>query len=181
LSRDPDASEGISGIVTSDSAVPSRLSELLFIRSPAIDKRSFGARTEALGFFPRRCSISRPDSFKTDRLMWGADLARLLPDDMASRLRGTAERVGLHEHDVLIVADASGKERTAVDDLGKSLGAALAVARVKARHDGDEDLAQLLDLACISPESGAFRVEVGLPLELLRRRFGHCAEDAGSR
>jgi hypothetical protein len=115
-----------------------------------------------------------------------SELARLLPEETAARLRGTAERVELHvdtrnEHDVLIVADANGRDRAAVDDLGKSLGAALAVARVTARHDGDEDLAQLLDLARVSPETGAFRLEVGLPLELLRRRFGRCADDAGAR
>ena len=114
------------------------------------------------------------------------ELSRLLPEETATRLNGTAERVELHvdtrdEHDVLIVADANGRDVGAVDDLGKSLGAALAVARVTARHDGDEALAELLDLARISPAAGSFRVEVGLPLELLRRRFGRCAGDAGTR
>ena len=124
--------------------------------------------------------------FATVGVFTAAELTRLLPEETAARLRGTAERVELHvdtrdEHDVLIVADAKGSNPTAVEDLAKSLGAALAVSRVTARHDGDEALAQLLDLARISPETGAFRVEVGLPLELLRRRFGRCAEDAGTR
>jgi hypothetical protein len=113
-----------------------------------------------------------------------SELVKLLPEDVQGRLRGAADRVELHvdtreENDVLIVLDTTGSDNAAVDDFGKSLGAALAVARVKARHDGDDDLAELLDLARVRPETGAFRLEVGLPLELLRKRFGYCREDAG--
>ena len=111
-------------------------------------------------------------------------LERALPEDLRSRLRGTADRIELHvdtrdEHDVLIVADATGSDTGAVADLGKSLAAALAVARVTAQSEGDEELAQLLDLARVNPETGAFRVETALPLETLERRL--CARGGGRR
>jgi len=107
-----------------------------------------------------------------------------LAADVRDRLRGAAERVELHvdtrdENDVLIVADAQGSDRAAVADLGKSLGAALAVARVTAQSEGEHELATLLDLARVRPKDGSFRVEAALPLHVLERRL--CAADGGPR
>lgn len=116
-------------------------------------------------------------------VMDASGLGRFLADDVRERLRGAAERVELHidtrnDDDVLIVADAEGPNAAAVADLGKSLGAALAVARVTAQSEGDQDLATLLDLARVNPKTGSFRVEAALPLDVLERRL--CERDGGA-
>ncbi|MHB8876885.1 MAG: hypothetical protein ACYC8T_24575 [Myxococcaceae bacterium] len=108
------------------------------------------------------------------------ELARLLPEDqarLAERLREAASRVELHvdaTHDVGMVADVRGTNPADAEDLGKSLGAALALGRLKAQAEGSHELAQILDLARVKPGSGDFRVELGLPLELLTKSLAHC-------
>jgi hypothetical protein len=156
-----------------------------------ISGRSSGEVEQAIDRLEGRASATPPiddgDAYgEIYGVVSASELSKLLPEETRSRLQGAAERVELHvdtrnDADVLIVADANGQNPAQVDDLAKSLGAALAVARVKARHDGDDALAELLDLARVSPESGKFRLEVALPLETLRQRFGRCAERAEER
>jgi len=105
-------------------------------------------------------------------------LANLIPaqeQGLRDRVREAAERVELHVDatgDVGIVADVEGPQEALVRDLGKSLGAALSLARVKARAEGDDELVELLDLARVRPQAGRFALELALPLELLQRHLG---------
>ena len=60
-----------------------------------------------------------------------------------------------------------------------SLGGALALARAQARAGGDEEAAELLSFAKVSPSHGSeISVEVALPLEVVARRLAFCRGDA---
>lgn len=109
-------------------------------------------------------------------------LAELLPPDqklIADKLRDAAEHIELHvdtTRDVGVVADVRGPSGRDTRDLGKTLGAALAVGRLKAQADGDRDLAELLDLARVVPGGEDFRLELGLPLEFLQKHLQACVD-----
>lgn len=115
------------------------------------------------------------------------DFARMLPAsqrEIADRLKGALEQIELHvdaSDEVAIVADATGPTATDVDDLGKTLGAALSLGRLKAQSDGDEKLAELMELARVSPRGGRFSLELALPMPLIQREMGPCKRkrDAG--
>lgn len=116
------------------------------------------------------------------------ELAKMLPEsqrEIAERLRGALERIELHvdaSEDVAIVADATGPTANDVDDLGKTLGSALSLGRLKAQSDGDEKLAELMELARISPHNGRFSLEMALPMPVIQRQMGPCRRnkhDAG--
>jgi len=116
-----------------------------------------------------------------------ADLARTLAgsDAWASALVEAASKMEVHldaRRDVALVADVSGDDARKLDDLGKSLGGALALARAQARARGDDESAELLSFARVSPTRGnALSVEVALPLEVVARRLAFCrgGADAG--
>jgi len=107
-------------------------------------------------------------------------LGELVPEDqraLAQRLERAAERIELHVdamRDVGIVADVRGMDSAETTDLGKSVGAALALARLKAQADGQEEVAELLDFARVVPQNGQFRMEMGLPLEVLEKYLKDC-------
>jgi hypothetical protein len=115
------------------------------------------------------------------------ELARMLPEserEIAERLRGALESIELHidaSEDVAIVADAIGPTATDVDDLGKTLGSALSLGRLKAQSDGNEKLAELMELARVSPRNGRFSLELALPMPVIQRQMGPCrrTRDAG--
>lgn len=110
-------------------------------------------------------------------------LARMLPPDqaeLAQRLKQVADNVELHldaRSDVAMVAQIRGSDPSAVTDLGKSLGAALSVARLKAQADGNKDLAQLLDFARVDPDGSEFKLEMAVPLEAIQERLKWCRDE----
>lgn len=112
----------------------------------------------------------------------GDDLAKMFPSDqgdLADRFRTVAQRIEMHvdtSSDVGIVADVQGVDTAQVEDLGKSLGAALAVARVGAQQQDEKDLSELLDLAKVRPEGDRFKVELAIPLQMLERQLSKCGE-----
>ena len=109
------------------------------------------------------------------------ELAELIPDDnpelKASFLKG-AERVVLHmdaARDVGLVAEVQGPGGEVLGDVAKSLGGALALARMKATADGDTEFAELLELARVNRhEDGRFGLELAIPLELIQKRMSFC-------
>jgi len=117
----------------------------------------------------------------------GPDLARTLGGSelWASALADAASKVELHldaRRDVALVADVSGDDARKLEDLGKSLGGALAMARAQARASGDDDAAELLSFARVSPSHGSsLSLEVALPLEVVAKRLAFCrgGADAG--
>ncbi|WP_437923366.1 hypothetical protein WMF37_30590 [Sorangium sp. So ce291] len=97
--------------------------------------------------------------------------------EIAERLRGAVGQVELHvdaSEDVAIVADVTGPVAADVDDLGKTLGTAISLGRLKAQADGEEQLAELLDLARVSPHEGRFSMDLALPLPMIEKAMGNC-------
>lgn len=113
----------------------------------------------------------------------GADLARTLggSEAWATALVEAASKVEVHldaRRDVALVADVSGEDAHKLEDLGKTLGGALALARVQARAQGDAEAAELLGFARVSPSHGnALSLEVALPLEVVAKRLAICRGD----
>ncbi|HYH97174.1 hypothetical protein [Hyalangium sp.] len=110
-------------------------------------------------------------------------LARMVPPDqgdLAQRLREVADTVELHmdaRSDVAMVAEIRGSDPSKVTDLGKSLGAALSVARIKAQADGNKDMAQLLDFAKVQPDGSEFKLELAVPLDVIKERLAFCRDE----
>lgn len=110
-------------------------------------------------------------------------IARLLPPEqaeLAQRLRDVAQNVELHvdaSSDVALVAEVRGSDAAKVTDLGKSLGAMLSMARMKAQAEGQKDVAQLLDFARVQPEGDTFKLEMAVPLEAIKERLAFCKEE----
>jgi hypothetical protein len=108
--------------------------------------------------------------------------ADMLPADqkaVADRLRGAADRIELHvdtRRDVGVVADIRGPSPADARDLGRTLGAALAVGRLKAQAEGNTELAELMELARVMPGESDFRLELGLPLEFLQKHLQSCVD-----
>ena len=112
-----------------------------------------------------------------------AQLAELIPEEtgLRHRLIEAAERIELHvdaSADVAIAATVEGKAADQVLDLGRSLGAALSLGRLKARAEGNEKLVELLDHARVDTMGDRFAVELALPLPLLEK---HLREACGPR
>ena len=117
----------------------------------------------------------------------GPDLVEALgeTDGWGKALAGAASSVELHldaRRDVGLVADVSGDDAAKLTDLGKTLGGALALARLQARGAGDAETAELLDFAKVVPgHGGKLSLELALPLDVVARRLAFCrnAPDAG--
>jgi hypothetical protein len=122
-----------------------------------------------------------------------SELSDMMPDSqegLATKMREAVDRVDLHvdaSEDVALVADVAGPGEADIADLGKSFGAALSLARMKAQGDGDDKLAELLDYAAVHPRGNRFALDVALPFDLLKE-MGPCrkwkeeaadADDAG--
>ncbi|MCC6558509.1 MAG: hypothetical protein IT372_36695 [Polyangiaceae bacterium] len=115
------------------------------------------------------------------------DLSEMLPPDqgaLADRIREVVEHVEVHidaSEDVAMVADVAGPGEESMEDLAKSLGAALAVGRIKAQNDGDDKLAELLDYARVKQaQGGAFSMDVALPMDVLKD-LGPCRRERWER
>jgi hypothetical protein len=78
--------------------------------------------------------------------------------------------------EVLIVADVKGDAPREMENLARTLGGALSAARLTARAQGNDDFAELLDLARITPSGGRFSVEAAMPLEFMKRQLGGCVK-----
>ncbi len=110
-------------------------------------------------------------------------LSRMLGDaqpELLARLGAVAQSVELHvdaRSDVALVAEVKGDDAGKVADLGKSLGAALSVARLQAQAEGQKELVELLDFARVRPDDGTFQLEVALPLPYLQQKLASCGEE----
>src|SRR5262249_21861965 len=90
------------------------------------------------------------------------DLAELLPAEMsgvADTIRRVVRDAELHVDamsDVNMVASVHGPDPRALDDLGKTLGGALALGRAGARTQDDGTLSELLEHARVRRYGGSF-------------------------
>lgn len=113
-------------------------------------------------------------------------ISRLFPPEqaaLAQRLRSVAQNVELHldaTSDVALVAEIQGANADDVTDLGKSLGAALSLARIQAQTQGEKELAQLLDFAKVRPDGSSFTLEMAVPLSVIKERLAFCREERRS-
>ncbi len=119
-------------------------------------------------------------------------IAKLVEADnpqLSQLIRVAASNVELHvdaSHDVGVVADIGGSMPEQTDELRKALGVALSLARLKAKADGKDREAAMMDLTKVAKadQKGRFRLEMGLPYEFLAKEFRECAErrrgDAGT-
>lgn len=110
------------------------------------------------------------------------DLARFFPREqreLAERLKQVAQRAELHvdvRQDFAMTAEVRGPNADQVTDLGKSLGGALSLARLQAQQEGEQELAQLLDFARVRPEGNSFRLEMAVPLDVIREQLAWCRQ-----
>lgn len=107
------------------------------------------------------------------------ELAEMMGDSqegLATKVREAVDRVDLHvdaSEDVALVADVEGPGEEDVTDLGKSFGAALSLARMKAQSENEDKLAELLDYAAVHPRGNRFSLDVALPFDVLKE-LGPC-------
>lgn len=155
--------------------------QLLFLGNGAEDVRAAVDRVE--GRAPTRPPIREELSYgEVYGVLPGEALRRLFPPEsahLASRLAELASRVELHADamsDVAATVRVVGSDAEGLADLGRSLGAALAVARAQARARGDQALSELLDYARVSRGGEGFSLELALPVETLERWLAGCRE-----
>ncbi|HEX5745667.1 MAG TPA: hypothetical protein VFZ09_05455 [Archangium sp.] len=114
-------------------------------------------------------------------------LKKLFPQEqqeLAARLAEVAENVELHvdaSSDFAMTAQVKGPDADKVTDLGKSLGGALSLARMKAQTEGEKELAQLLDFAKVRPDGNEFKLELAVPLETIKQQLAFCREQQGAQ
>jgi hypothetical protein len=105
------------------------------------------------------------------------ELARMVPEEqraIADTLRQVVDDVGLHVDamsDVALVAELRGEDEAQLADLAKSVGAALALARMTAKAQGEDELADLLARTRVSPYGNRFSLELALPKALLQQHL----------
>ncbi len=106
---------------------------------------------------------------------------------LGALIRGAAQSVELHVdamHDVGMVADVKGMDAQKVDELRRMMGGAIAAARARAMAKGEKDAADVLDLSRVmAPEKGSstFKVELGLPYDMIKAQLDKCAKEAPLR
>jgi hypothetical protein len=113
------------------------------------------------------------------------DLAAMLPPEqagIAAQVESAVRRVHLHvdaSEDVAMVADVEGAEGKELEDLSKTMGVALSVARATAEEKGNERLSELLEYAAVHPQKGGkFALDVALPFDVLKA-WGPCRKRSG--
>lgn len=116
-------------------------------------------------------------------------LARLVGKEdpaMAELVERSAKSVEVHMdvgHDVGLVADVNPSDAKTTDELRRTLGSALSLARMKAQAEGKGEEADILDMARVkaADEGGGFRLEAGLPHDYLAKSFRECIAERKAR
>jgi hypothetical protein len=115
----------------------------------------------------------------------GSAARKLLPGadrELADRIAAAASRIELHVdamQDVAAVVRVRG-DPGALDDLARSVGAALAVARLEAQAVDDRQAADLLEFARVRPGGDGFAIDLALPADRLEAWFGGCGRRAAA-
>lgn len=98
------------------------------------------------------------------------------------RLAEIADGIELHldaMHDVSLRAEVHGKDARALEELSRTLGGALSLARINAKASNDHEAAEFLSYAGVDRFSGGFAFELALPLEIVRKHLEEvCAKPA---
>ena len=115
-----------------------------------------------------------------------ADMLRKSDPQLATLIEQSAKSMELHMdvgHDVGMVADVKPSNAATTDELRRSLGAALSLARMQAAAKGEKDEADILDLARVraAQEGGGFRLEAGLPHDFMSKALDECVAQKKQR
>jgi len=109
-----------------------------------------------------------------------ADLERLAPPELRERVHDVAAHAEVHVdaiEEVLLVMDVEGSDAKQVEDLGKSLGAALAVGRLEAKREGEDALVRLMDQSRVRLYGDRrLRAEVAVPTDIMTRSMRGCGK-----
>ena len=115
-------------------------------------------------------------------------IADLLGDEeprLKELILQTTKGVSLHvdvSHDVGVVADVAPTDGTKTDELRRSIGSLLSLARLRAQSQGRTGQADLLELARVRSGGGSgFRVEAGAPHEMVKSMLQRCVERRNRR
>jgi hypothetical protein len=108
-----------------------------------------------------------------------ADLLREADPKVAELLLDSVKDVELHAdlgHDLGLVADVRPRSAAQAEELRRALGGGLSLARAAAVAKGQQDVAQLLDLASVggAGSSGGFRLEAGVPHDFMVKMLDEC-------
>lgn len=101
---------------------------------------------------------------------------------LGQRLAEVARTIELHvdaRDDVGMVVDVGGEESSEMQDLARSIAGAISLGRMTAVQEGEQDLAELLDLARVVPEGDRFVLELALPRALIERQLERCPARRG--
>jgi hypothetical protein len=101
-------------------------------------------------------------------------------------LTSTTKGLTLHAdvgHDLGLVGDLEANDATKADELRRALGSFISVARLQAQQRGRTEEANLLDLARVRSGDGrgGFRLEAGIPHELMKSMLADCAKRGKAR
>ncbi len=110
-----------------------------------------------------------------------ADMLGETDPRLGETIRQTAKNAQLHmdvSRDVGMVADIEANDSKKAEELRRTLGGALSLARMQAQAKGDDGVADLLDLARVRSAEGGqgFRLEAGLPYEFMEDALKGCVE-----
>jgi hypothetical protein len=81
-------------------------------------------------------------------------------------------------HDVGVVADVEANDPARTDELRRTIGSVMSLARLRAQSRGRTQESELLDLAKVrgGDSSGGFRVEAGVPHEMMKSMLTQCVQ-----
>jgi len=105
-------------------------------------------------------------------------LRRILPSELLEKLPDDSLEADFHadaSEDVVLTVDVSGRPET-TRDLGKGLASLLALSRARAVEEGEQRLAELLDVYAVRLDEQGFSLDVAFPQSLVREALGKCAE-----
>jgi hypothetical protein len=97
--------------------------------------------------------------------------------ELAERLGQVAQRVELHVDttgDVGLAARIEATNPADAKEMTKALGAAMSLARLKAKADGKDDMADLLDMGKVVADGSGFRLEAGVPQQWIENALRRC-------
>jgi hypothetical protein len=159
--------------------------QLVYVGQSADDARAAIDRVE--GRAPAEPLLTESQTYGEVYGVLGVDqFMELFPPDqaaLAQKFAAAAQQVELHvdaRNDVGIQASIKGADAQQVEELGRSLAGMLSAARLQAKVQGEDQLAQLLDFAKVRPDGSSFSLEMALPLDYLKKQLAWCHPDAGT-
>ena len=110
-------------------------------------------------------------------------LSEMLPPDqqqLKDQLLNGAQQIELHvdaSNDVGVSFGVKGDgEQT--EDLGRTIAGGLSALRIKAKAEGDDEAAELLDYARVDPNGSNFSVDMALPMSWFETQLAWCRDPA---